>query len=138
MNNENNLKSPQEVMNSFTKATLKLDNAINISSGAISKVASKDAKNDNKIYKLKGILDDQNDWNFIFSRIINLKDTPLYLDKIHCNEVKNVLGEFRKWMYNAKLEKKMVSLKSLTLTIDDQQHEVFSILKSRFLKAINS
>jgi hypothetical protein len=139
LGSDNQAKSPQELMNSFTKATLKLENQINISNGTITKVPSKTGSNENNFYKLTATLTDAKDWSLIFSRINNLKNTPLFLDKFHTKEVKNILAEFKKIMYNEKVVKnnKNVSLKNLTLTIDDNTQEVFSILKSRFIKSLN-
>jgi hypothetical protein len=77
---------------------------------------------------------DNRQWANIFSNIIALKETNLYFDRYHCPEVQEVLKELRKRLSTARLQMKKASLKNLTLTIEDVSYEVYSILRSRFLK----
>jgi hypothetical protein len=99
-------------------------------------VHSKIGNEKNKLFKLKGTLSDSADWALIFSKIRNLKDTDLYFDKCHSPEVTKVLGEFRKKVFVERQQNKNAFLKNLTLTIDDNNFDVYNVIKSRFLKSI--
>jgi hypothetical protein len=122
-------------MNSFVKNTLKLDNTITISNASVSVIKSKLGNNANKLYKLKGSLVDSSDWSSIFSRIRNLKDTNLFLDKCHTPEVKQVLSDFRKTVFTERQNNKNAYIKNLTIVLDEQSYDVFSVLKSRFARS---
>jgi hypothetical protein len=129
---DNKILSGQELMDKFTANTLKLKTNIKLDDSKV-EVTTNSSTGDS-LYKLKGTMADNRQWANIFSNIIALKETNLYFDRYHCPEVQEVLKEFRKRMSTARLQMKKASLKNLTLTIEDVSYEVYSILRSRFLK----
>jgi hypothetical protein len=133
---DSNVKSPEEIMNAFSQHTLKLPQPIVINNASVHIIPSKLGNATPKIYKLKASLTNASDWGLIFSKIRNLKDTELYFDRTHSNEVQKVLTEFRTTISKERALGKSATLKNLTLTLDDNTFEVFSILKSRFLKSV--
>src|SRR5271156_4863571 len=136
---DNTIKPPQEIMKAFTLNSLKLDKPILISNASVSVIPSKLGNKENKgevLYKLKGSLVNEADWGLIFSKISNLKLTNLFLDKVHTLEVKSILAEFIKKVYDETQNHRKASLKNLTLTMEDQSFDVYSVLKSRFMKTL--
>jgi hypothetical protein len=128
------VKSPQEIMDIFTKATLKIDNKIQITNGCV--FSSTSNENNQKLFKLKGTLTNHEDWKLIFSNIKHLNDTNLYLDKSHSPDVQAVLTDFRKKLSLEKQKNKdtKATLKNMTLQVDGVYYEVFNVLRSKFLK----
>jgi hypothetical protein len=133
---EKGLKSPQDIMNCFTKDTLQIEQMIPIENAIVLTSTSKDSGS--KMFKIKGSLSSNQDWKPIFSNISLLKDTNLFLDKFHAVEVQNILNEFKKKLASERLLKKKASIKNLTLYVDDNSYEVFSVLKSNFLRDHNN
>jgi len=134
--NDDHFKSPQDIMNDFSLKILKLPNPIEINNSTINLIPSKSGNNTRKSYKLKATLANASDWGLIFSKIKNLKDTELYFDKTHTTDVQQILTEFRKTIFKEREQNKMAFMKNLTMTIENNTFEVYSILKSRFLKSI--
>jgi hypothetical protein len=129
---DNSLKSPQELMDSFTSSTLKLENSIPIINGIVHTSSSKNSEI--KYYKLKAKLQDGQDWKYIYSKIRELKETKIYLDREHTPEVGNILKDFRDRKALEKEQGKEAYIKNLTLHVENNTFEVYSILKNKFLK----
>ena len=66
-------------MDSFTNATLKLNERIVITNGSI--LTSHSKTENKKIYKLKAALQSNEDRKNIYPNIISFKETNLYLDR---------------------------------------------------------
>jgi hypothetical protein len=138
LDEENTLKSPQELMDSFTRGTLKINEQIQITNGSIHTSVSKSNGDAAKFFKLSGTLKHNNEWKSIFSNISALKDTNLFLDRSHCQEVQYILNDFkRKVGLERQQNNKNAFVKNLTLHINDNTFEVFDILKSNYFRDIS-
>jgi hypothetical protein len=126
----------REIWNNFTKNNLQLKNEIKLDQFEM--VTYWDKKANKQSRSLMGKLNKLEDYKHIFGNVSKLKDTNLKFDKLHCKTVGQMLNDFKKSLYNHKQQKGKDSgcIKDYKLFLDDEEFDVFNILKNRYMKQI--